>query len=346
MSKIGIIGVYGEGEDFSGGQPVKTKLIIDGLTELYNKNNIVTLNTFNWKKNKISLLKNLILMFIKCDYILLLPAKNGIRVFSIILSILNLIFKRKIMYIVIGGWLPDLIRENRILSYLISNFFGVYVETTSMKKDLEYLGFTNVEIMNNFKVLSKADLKDQLYNTNVPYKICTFSRVVKEKGIEDAINSVKIINEKYGSEVFSLDIYGKIDESYEKEFTKILNNSPSYINYCGTKKPTESVDIIKKYFILLFPTHYRTEGIPGTIIDSYYAGVPVLSSKWNSFSDVIEEGKTGMGYDFKNLQDLTLKLENIIENPEKVLNMKKNCLERANIYSKEYVLGKFIKKIL
>ena len=45
----------------------------------------------------------------------------------------------------------------------------------------------------------------------------------------------------------------------------------------------------------IFPTRFTTEGIPGSIIDSYYAGVPVLASKWNSFDDVIEDGKTGVG---------------------------------------------------
>jgi hypothetical protein len=54
--------------------------------------------------------------------------------------------------------------------------------------------------------------------------------------------------------------------------------------------------VLKDYFALLFPTHFYTEGIPGTVIDAYAAGIPVISAKWESYSDVIDEGVTGIGY--------------------------------------------------
>ena len=53
--------------------------------------------------------------------------------------------------------------------------------------------------------------------------------------------------------------------------------------YCGIKDPKDSVKTLKNYFALVFPTRFYTEGIPGTIIDAYYAGVPVIASKWESF---------------------------------------------------------------
>ena len=62
--------------------------------------------------------------------------------------------------------------------------------------------------------------------------------------------------------------------------------------------------MLKNYFLLAFPTKFYTEGIPGTILDAYAAGVPVIASKWESFFDVIEEGKTGIGYEFDNQKEL------------------------------------------
>ena len=38
--------------------------------------------------------------------------------------------------------------------------------------------------------------------------------------------------------------------------------------------------------------------IPGTVIDAYAAGVPVISAKWESFADLIRDGETGIGYPF------------------------------------------------
>lgn len=40
-----------------------------------------------------------------------------------------------------------------------------------------------------------------------PLRLCTFSRVMKEKGIEDAVNAVEAVNEYFGRLVYTLDIW-------------------------------------------------------------------------------------------------------------------------------------------
>ena len=62
---------------------------------------------------------------------------------------------------------------------------------------LELSGLTNVKVMPNFKsitIISKEDIEFE----EEPFKVCTFSRVMKEKGIEYAVNAVKDINNQYG----------------------------------------------------------------------------------------------------------------------------------------------------
>jgi len=60
---------------------------------------------------------------------------------------------------------------------------------------------------------------NELQDTHaLPYKLCTFSRVLKEKGIEDAINAVIKVNTDCGREVCTLDIYGQIDENTKMRF--------------------------------------------------------------------------------------------------------------------------------
>lgn len=343
--KIGIVGVYGEGQDFSGGQPVKTNLIIEGMQEIYGVDNVSTVNTFELKKNKFKFLKGIFLLVRSCENILILPARNGIQILAVMLLILNVFYKRKLHYIVIGGWIGELLSNKKILIKMLDEFVGIYVETTKMKKDLNELGLNNVHVMYNYKVLERVPIEEINYNLATPYQLCTFSRVVKEKGLEDAIASVIEVNRTLGYEAFCLDIFGYIDSSYRDRFFEIIKGAPKYIRYCGTKKPTESVEVIKNYFMLVFPTRYKTEGIPGTIIDSYFAGVPVLSSRWDSFSDVIEEGVTGLGYNFKQKEDLVCKLIEIEKNPQEVIKMRLNCREIAQKYTKEHVLEKFVENI-
>lgn len=95
---------------------------------------------------------------------------------------------------------------------------------------------------------------------------------------------------------------------------------------------------MQKYFALLFPTHFYTEGIPGTIIDAYAAGVPVISAKWESFSDVVDEGVTGIGYDFDNADQFEKILLEVAQNPNVLLNMKENCIRKAKDYIPELAI--------
>jgi glycosyltransferase involved in cell wall biosynthesis len=129
-----------------------------------------------------------------------------------------------------------------------------------------------------------------------------------------------------------LDIYGQVDSEQTEWFEKLCNSFPDEIQYCGLVPYDKSVDVIKEYFALLFPTKFYTEGIPGTVIDAYAAGVPVIASRWESFEDSIEQGITGIGYTFGKKEELKIILMKLIEEPNVIYDMKRNCLAKAIQY--------------
>ena len=257
-------------------------------------------------------------------------------------NIINIFFGRRLHYVVIGGWLSSFLKNRCILKLCLMNFNCIYVETSTMKRALEDLGLKNVDILKNFKnfkVLSNIKLEGTY---NKPYQICTFSRVMKEKGIEDIVGAVISINNKNKDEIYKLDIYGQVDVSQEEWFEKLRKSFPNYISYKGAVQSDKSVEILRKYFLLIFPTRFFTEGIPGTILDAYAAGVPVVSSRWESFFDVVDDEYTGIGYEFGDIDALTNILEQISYNPDTIIEKKYNCLKKAN----EYVPGVALSSLL
>ena len=60
-----------------------------------------------------------------------------------------------------------------------------------MKNALHDIGLDNVTILRNFKDIKPLKLDDLNMGIVEPLNICTFSRVMKEKGIEDIVNAVK-----------------------------------------------------------------------------------------------------------------------------------------------------------
>lgn len=338
MGKIGIIGAFDFKHMSTGGQPVKTRQLYDSLTVKYKKTDIICVETTNWKQRPFSLALGLITVFIKCDRVVMLPASNGVRIFSRILNLYKKIRKSKIYYDVIGGWLPNLLVDKPELCETLKNFNCILVETETMKTKLNKLGFENVYVLPNYKKLKCIDINDLKSCYFEPFKLCTFSRVMQEKGIEDAITAVEIINERFDRVVFELDIYGPVDEGYLESFEKMKREFPPYVKYMGIADPYESVKVLSTYFALLFPTRFYTEGIPGTIIDAYAAGIPVISAMWESSQDVISDCRTGLLFEFGKINALVEKLCEVANNPELLIEMKQNCLNEYTKYTEEYFL--------
>ncbi|MDO4169015.1 MAG: glycosyltransferase [Lachnospiraceae bacterium] len=332
MKKVGVSGHFGIGLNMLNGQTIKTKIVTNELKHQLGDNQVAIVDTHGGVKSMPRMFIQSWKLFRDCENIVMFPAYKGLQIFTPLYSFYNLFFHRKLQYVVIGGWLDTFIDKHSWLTGMLKKYDGIFVETTTMKCALEKKGFDNIVVMPNFKNISILESEELNYEVKQPYKLCTFSRVMKEKGIEDAVETIKRINKKSGHTVFCLDIYGQVDSKYEDVFVELQKNFPDYIHYKGIIEYDKSVETLKNYFALLFPTHFFTEGIPGTVIDAYAAGIPIIASKWESFSDIINDNVTGIGYSFMDNEELENILLYIKDHPEMILEMKKNCLIEAEKY--------------
>lgn len=346
MRKIAIIGHFAYGLEYLDGQTVKTKIITEELCKTFDEEQVLCFDTHGGAKALIKAPWVVFKALYNAHNVIIFPAHNGLRVYGWILPLLHLFFKdRKIHYVVIGGWLPRFLQKYKFLSRMLKKFDGIYVETNTMKSVLDALGFENVYVMRNCKYLTALSETELVYSLEAPYKLCTFSRVMKEKGIETAMRVVKQVNDSLGYTAYSLDVYGQVDSEQIEWFENLKHQFPDYIQYCGCVDAKQSVEVLKKYFGLLFPTHFYTEGIPGTIIDAYAAGIPVISSRWENYTDVIEEGITGIGYEFDNAEDLKCKLMDIEKNIDAFNDLKINCLKKSRQYTPSQSIHTLVKEL-
>ncbi len=342
--KIGILGHFGMGMTLLNGQTVKTKNLTEGL-KAYTDAAVVPVDTHGWSRAPFRLLRQIREAFRQCDGIIMLPAHNGVRVFAPVLLYFRQKFGKKVFYDVIGGWLPALVQQKKHLAKQLKAFDGIWVETETMRRALEAQGFQNVSVVPNFKELSPLKEECLVYPQGLPYKLCTFSRVMQEKGIQTAAEAVKKVNRELGYTAFSLDIYGQVDGGQTQWFEQLQQTFPDYIRYCGCVDSAKSVEVLKDYFALLFPTHFYTEGIPGTIIDAYAAGVPVISARWESYADVVEENVTGLGYDFGRNDQLEALLRQAAAEPARLLDRKPDCLKKASEFMTQTVMASLMQKL-
>lgn len=329
MYKVGICGHFAFGQEIANGQIEKTKSVYDALAKVYGENQISALDTRGWKKNPLKMFAGCKRMVNECEHIIMLPAHSGVKIFPALFHALNAKHNRKLHYIVIGGWLPEKLRNDPWLLNRIKKLDRVYVELDSMKDELLKLGLTNTLYLPNFKKIKPLTPDELVFNDTPPYKLCTFSRIMKEKGIEDAVETVRKVNQSQGKTVFELDIFGTPEPHYKERFDELCKGFEPYIEFKGFVNSQSSTSVLKNYFAMLFPTVYSGEGFAGTIISAFAAGIPVIATDWRYNGSIIRNGIDGMVYDPDKPELLAKILIEAAKKPELLNNMKPACLERA-----------------
>lgn len=340
MRRVCVCGHFGGNELSLDGQTVKTKTVAEELALQLGESEVETIDTHGGKRSLPRVLAAIPRALKGCANFVMMPAQNGLRVLTPALLLFNLPFGRRLHYVVIGGWLPAFIEGRRLLAGGLKRFDFIYVETGSMKERLEGMGFSNVVVMPNCKRLRILDPNELEYGVAEPLRLCTFSRVMEEKGIEDAVRAVGEANAALGRTAFGLDIYGRVDAGQRDWFEGLRRRFGEGVAYRGEVPPERAPEALRPYFALLFPTRFRTEGVPGTVIDAYAAGVPVICSDWDNRREIVEDGVTGRVYGFGDYEGLLSLLLEIAADPEALVRLKPACLERAREYGPEAVVGK------
>ena len=342
--KVVIIGHFGGNKNFLDGQTVKTKTLYDTLLENSNFK-IKKVDTYNRHKNPIKLFVQIIFSLMTTKDVIILVSDNGVRVLFPILYFFAKCFKTRIYHDAIGSKLATCVKEHQQFKKYINSFKVNWVETKNLKNELDLVGINNAEVLPNFKkieIIKKEELKeDFLY----PFEFCTFSRVMKEKGIEDAVKAIEAINKRENKIVCKLDIYGPIDEKQKDWFDALEKSFPEYIKYKGSIHYDRSTEVIKNYYMLLFPTCWRGEGFAGTVIDAFSAGLPVIATDWNCNAEIIDRDINGIIYPSEKISSLEQAIDWALNNISEVKKMKENCIYKAETYKAEKMILNIIKKI-
>lgn len=329
MKRVCVIGHFGFGENLLNGQTIKTKIVTMELEKQLGYSQVLKIDTHGGLKMLLGVIINVIKAFNRCENIIILPADNGIKIFVPLCNFINVFFKRKLHYVVIGGWLNEFLNSHKYLEGQLKKFNGIYVETNGMKRLLEDKGFDNLYVMPNFKNIQILNKNELVYNDEEPFQLCTFSRVMKEKGIEESIDAVKKINLKYKRKVFTLDIYGQIENNQVDWFNDIKAKFPEYVNYKGLIAYDKSIEVLKNYRGLIFLTYYEGEGFAGTLLDAMAAGVPVIASDWKYNNEIVNEN-TGIIVPLNNSCEILKSLEKCMSKDWQSLKI--SCISEAEKY--------------
>ena len=166
---------------------------------------------------------------------------------------------------------------------------------------VEKYGFRNCETFTNFRIVdSHQEIEDDLQQRQ-QLRLVFMARIHKLKGYDIIFTFARLIKELNLD--ICIDFYGPINDDDESDFKSKARDYEGIVNYNGVLQPEEINHTLSNYDILLLPTRYFTEGVPGTIIDAYAARVPVIVTNWKHAKEVVINGVSGIIVDFNEPQE-------------------------------------------
>ena len=342
MKTIAVIGKFDTANGVSDGQAVKTNIVATELERSCGKENVRRINTFGWKKHPVKLFLQCLLAVWQFRNVLFLTDEGGIKVFPRLLRAANITSRCKIHYYVVGGWLSTYLDRCPKAMANLQKLDAIYVEIPAMLRELEERGFRNGVLVNKFRRMTPVKREELALSPKAPYRLCYFSRVMKEKGIEDCVAAVKQANAKAGFVKYTLDIFGLVNETYVETFEKLKREFPDFIRYGGIVDFQKSSSVLKDYFAMLFPTFYASEGYPNAVVDAFAAGLPVIATRWNYNTDIIHDHEDGILVEVGSVEQIISAMEELANNPKKYSCMRLNCLDRCLEYLPERAIAKVI----
>ena len=138
------------------------------------------------------------------------------------------------------------------------------------------------------------------------------ARVMKQKGIDQYLDTAKHIKNKYPNTIFH--VVGYCEETYENELKDLHNKG--IIQYHGMQ--TDVRKFHKISHCTIHPTYYP-EGMSNVLLESAACGRPIITTNKPGCKEIVDNGYNGYLVEEKNSTDLIEKVEKFLalDNDEK-----------------------------
>lgn len=170
------------------------------------------------------------------------------------------------------------------------------------------------------------------YPSNDTIEFVFISRIMKEKGIDQFIETAKYIRNKYSNTRFH--VCGFCEEDYKETLLKL--QSHGILRYHGMIKDIRK--ILLNTHCTIHPTYYP-EGISNVLLESSASGRPIITTDRSGCREVVDDGVTGYMVEQKNEKDL-------ISRVEKFINLDYSKKKEMGLLGREKVESQFSREIV
>lgn len=228
-------------------------------------------------------------------------------------------------------WIPKIFRKT------ISKGFNYYekgkakkldfviVVTSEIKKSFLRAGIEKIEIIENYPLIDyflniKETANEKMKGEEI--KLIYSGGIVRVRAIKEIIESLELIKKKK----VKLILVGKFQE---KGLEEELRRMPGWgkVDFKGWLSQKENYQLMESVDIGLacfYPEPNHLKSVPNKLFEYMSAGLPMVTSDFPLWRNIVEREKCGIFVNPKNPQEIAKAINYLAENPEKATQMGKN----------------------
>lgn len=186
----------------------------------------------------------------------------------------------------------------------------------------------------DFKLFSYSEEKRTLIRNKLGIsrnaKIIIFvGKITKNKGIFDLITAFKKLSSKYTRLHLIIVGYGPEYDALEKLLS--FNNFNKKVHLVGRQPQRIIHNYLSAADVFVLPSY--DEGLPNALLEAMSCGLPVIATKVGGIPEAIEDRKSGILINSKDVESISKAIENILKDEEST--------KRMGINGKQIVEQKF-----
>jgi len=259
------------------------------------------------------------------QYIIGLAGQKNRRRFTKLLYRFKRKALRRSVLLVMGGAVDDVIHAGPSFVRMFNAYAKTYVELPGMLEKLKAAGVTNGAIYPNGR--PRPDNAPAPVLGNEPLKCVFFSIIQPEKGVDLILEAAQQLPR------IQFHFYGELRPGYAPAFLCAVRELDN-VSYHGifTGSAGAVYHELGQYDVLLLPTRWKAEGLPGILVEAKIAGVPALVSDHNFNREIVSHDLDGLVIPEITAEKLASALNGLDSDREKLLTMKHTALAMAEKY--------------
>jgi glycosyltransferase involved in cell wall biosynthesis len=260
---------------------------------------------------------------------------------DILMVVLVKIFGIKLVYHLHGKGIKRYYPNHKRIYNYVYNDVDVICLGNRLTDDIPFFKKVPYIVNNGIPVVNSIIYKQKKIKNKMVVRILYLSNFVESKGVIDLLESAKLLKNK--GIPFKMQLIGQYRGNLTQDF---------FYNYIYNNSLLEQIEVVgpvygndkNPYFahsdIFVHPTY--NDAFPTVILEAMQFALPCISTFEGSIPEIIENNITGLLFEQRNIEDLSNKLELLIQNQDLREQMGQKGKER---FYQFFTLEKFEKNL-